>query len=45
MLDNEKFNKIAEETAEETGQGQETDEGHGQGGCAAGSLHGGVETE
>ena len=34
-----------EETAEETGQGQEADEGHGQGGCAAGGLHGGAQAE
>ena len=34
-----------EETAQKTSQGQEADEGHGQGGCAAGSLHGCVEVE
>ena len=33
------------ETAQEAGQGQETHEGHGQGGCAPGSLYGGVEVE
>ena len=34
-----------EETAEETGQGQEANEGYGQGGCAAGGLHGGAQAE
>ena len=34
-----------EETLEKTGQGQEADEGYGQGGCAAGGLHGGAEVE